>query len=200
MSALNVLIDEKAALVGVDTLGLMPDGALVECLKMVSLHHVNAVIAFRGTDFVFMSLMPTIVGFKGSIEELSQMLPSILPGVVEHCRGFFKATEAGLGFDIALCGFSEAQGRAVGYLFQRSEGSNEISASPIHSRFRSPYLKEWDAELSGIPCTREGMVALTHRQSELSVGLKKGFGVGGRLFIAEVGRDRIAIEMAATFP
>lgn len=201
MSALNVFIDEKAALVGVDTLGIAPVIGRGEYLKMVSLHHVNAVIAMRGTEFVFMALMPSVVGFTGTIEQLAEMLPQIMEGVVEHCRTQFNATDEQIGYDLALVGFSESQDKAVGYYFHLDEGGKGIpTTSNIHSGYRSPCLPEWRNELGSIPATREGMKALTKRQSELSEGISERFGVGGRLFIAEITKGKISIEMAAELP
>lgn len=200
MSILNAFIEPELGLVGVDTEAIHPGGAIAEASKMMVLHHISAVIAFRGTDYVLASAGAALIGFTGSLEQLVEMLPAHLKASVDYCRKHYQAQEENLGLDFALVGYSEAEGQVVGYLFRREIGSEEIRADRIHTRYRSPHQPSWEPFLEGIPADRPGMIALAQHQSRLSREYKPDLAAGGRFFIAEVRRNSIKIAQAFEFP
>ncbi|MFV3305793.1 hypothetical protein ACNFBT_10985 [Pseudomonas sp. NY15181] len=200
MSILNVFIEPDIGLVGVDTEAVKPGSPIVEFSKMMVLHHISAVIAFRGTDYVLASASPGLVAFTGSIEQLVELLPGHLKASVDYSREHYQAKEENLGLDFALVGYSEAEGQVIGYLFSRAIGSEDIHVGRIHTRYRSPHQPSWEPLLKGIHADRPGMIALAKHQSRLSRELMPEVAAGGRFFIAEVSRNSINIEQAFEFP
>lgn len=200
MSICNVFIEPDLGLVGVDTEAVKPGGPIVEFSKMMVLHHISAVIAFRGTDYVLASASPSLIGFYGSLETLVEGLPGLLRASVDYCREHYQAQEENLGLDLAVVGYSEAEGQIVGYLFRREIGSEDIHIGRIHTRYRSPHQPSWEPLLEGIPADRPGMISLAQHQSRLSRELIPDAAAGGRFFIAEVRRNSISIEQAFEFP
>ncbi|WP_371233618.1 hypothetical protein ACAW63_10930 [Pseudomonas sp. QE6] len=200
MSILNAFVEPDLGLVGVDTEAVLPDGTIAEASKMMVLNHINAVIAFRGTDYVLASASPSLVTFTGSLEQLVEGLPSLLRASVDYCREHYQAQEESLGLDLAVVGYSEDEGQIVGYLFRREIGSEDIHIGQIHTRYRSPHQPSWEPFLEGIPADRPGMIALAQHQSRLSREYKPNLAAGGRFFIAEVRRDSIKISKAFQFP
>ncbi len=200
MSILNAFVEPDLGLVGVDTESVHPDGTIAEASKMMVLHHISAVIAFRGTDYVVASAGAALIGFTGSLEQLVEMLPAHLKASVDYCRKHYQAQEENLGLDFALVGYSETEGQVVGYLFRREIGGEEIRSDRIHTRYLSPHQPSWGPFLEAIPADRPGMIALAQHQSRLSREYKPNLAAGGRFFIAEVRRDSIKISKAFKFP
>lgn len=200
MSILNAFIETELGLVGVDTEAVRPDGTIAEASKMVVLHHISAVIGFRGTDYLLATAGPGLVGFNGSLEQLVEMLPDHLRKCADYCREHYQAKEENLGLDLALVGYSEAEGQVVGYLLRREIGSEDIHAERIHTRYRSPFQLPWKPLLDEFPADRPGMIATAQHQSRLSREFMPEVAAGGRFFIAEVRRNSISIEQAFEFP
>lgn len=200
MSILNVFVTPEVGLVGVDTESTRPDGLIQEFGKMITAPAAGAVVACRGTDYVLMAASPSIVCFAGSLEEMVEGLPGLLKRAVDYCREHFQAPEENLALELALVGYSQAEGGVVGHLFRRAIGSEEIQVDRIHTRFRSPHQPAWEPLLEGIPADRRGMIALARHQSRLSRELIPEAAAGGRFYIAEVRQDSITIDKAFDFP
>lgn len=198
MSILNVFITPEAGLIGVDTEGVYRDGKIVEFGKMMSVHAAGAVIAFRGTSFVF-EAAGCISCFGGTVEELAKAIPDLLKRCVNFCRQQ-QATEEELALEMAMVGYSKAEGCVVGYLFTRQAGCEDIREDRIHSRYRAPHQPSWEPLLGGIPADRPGMMALARHQSRLSREFAPGEAAGGRFFIAEVRKNSISIKKEFDFP
>ncbi|MNF53740.1 hypothetical protein D3C84_351410 [compost metagenome] len=197
MSILNVFITPEVGLIGVDTEGVYRDGSIVEFGKMMSVHAAGAVIAFRGTSFVF-EAAGCISCFGGTVEELAKAIPDLLKRCVNFCRQH-QAAEEDLALEMAMVGYSQAEGCVVGYLFTRQAGCEDIREDRIHSRYRAPFWSEGGIP-EGIPADRTGMEILARHQSRLSRERAPEEAAGGRFFMAEVRQHSISIEKAFDFP
>jgi hypothetical protein len=197
MSILNAFVTPEVGLIGVDTEAVYPDGSILEFGKMMSVHAAGAVIAFRGTSFVLQAAAG-IACFGGTVEELAKGIPDLLKRSVDFCRQH-QAPEESLDLEMAMVGYSQAEGCVVGYLFTRKAGSEAIREDRIHSRFISPFWGHEDLP-QGIDVDRPGMIALARHQGRLARERKPDFAAGGRFFIAEVRQHGISIEKAFDFP
>ncbi|MHB9799973.1 hypothetical protein ACYCAX_19430 [Pseudomonas sp. MT3] len=199
MSILNAFITPDLGLVGFDTEGVMPDGSVVEGCKVIVLPHINAVIGFRGLDFVQATASPNLVGFKGTLEALADDLPRFLTDVIKHCREHYQPPEEHLATNLVLVGYSQAKKEVVGYMIKWEVGADAAQSELIVGQSIAPFWSREDLP-AGIHADRQGMIALAQHQSRLSRERMPEFAAGGRLFIAEVRRDSISIQKAFEFP
>lgn len=199
MSILNAFITPDLGMVGFDTEGVMPDGSVVEGCKVIVLPHINAVIGFRGLDFVQATASPNLVSFKGTLEALADDLPRFLMDVINHCRVHHQSPEEHLGANLVLVGYSPAKGEVVGYSVIREVGADAAHSELIVGQFIAPFWCREDLP-AGIRANRQGMIALAQHQSRLSRDRAPEFAAGGRFFIAEVSRNSINIKQAFEFP
>ncbi|WP_457788325.1 hypothetical protein [Pseudomonas sp. PL-6] len=199
MSILNVFITPEESLIGVDTEGVFPDGTALEFGKMIAAPAANAVVAFRGNSRVLQMASPSIFCFGGEIERMAEGMPALINDAIDLARKNFQVPEEALGLDLALVGYSQAEGRVVGHLFRRAAGNYEIRADRIESRFMSPYWGPEDVP-KGLPESRSGIEMLARIQNRLAREREPGFASGGRYLIASVKQHSISIEQAFEFP
>ncbi|WP_371231488.1 hypothetical protein ACAW63_02645 [Pseudomonas sp. QE6] len=199
MSILNAFITPDLGLVGFDTEGAMPDGSFVDGCKLIALPHINAVIGFRGLDFVQATASPNLVSFKGTLEALADDLPRFLMDVINHCRVHHQSPDEHLGANLVLVGYSPAKGEVVGYSVSREVGADTAQSGLIVGQYIAPFWCREDLP-TGIRADRQGMITLAQHQSRLSRDRMPEFAAGGRFFIAEIRRNSIRIEQAFEFP
>lgn len=199
MSILNVFITPEEGLIGVDSEGTFPDGSVGEYGKLVVAPAANAVVAFRGTDYVLKAAIANIVCFGGELEQMAGWLPDMLKGAVDYSRKNFQAQEEDLKLEMVLVGYSQAERGVVGHLFRRDVGSEEIRVDRIQNRFIAPYWVGGDVP-AGLSDNRDGLCMLARSQSLLAREREPGFAAGGRYFIASVKRRSISIVQAFEFP
>lgn len=201
MSILNAFITQDFGLIGVDTEATKDDGQIIERGKLLVAPLANAVVAYRGIDFVMAVMAPHIVNFAGSVDQLTELLPDLIKQSVNYCRESLNVTEENLKLDAVVVGYSPVEQGIVGYLFTSGASSNDIRVDRIQTgaSYRAPNFGAKDM-LSEFELDRTGMILNARNQNRLSRERSPGFAAGGRFYIAEMRKEGIKIDMAFDFP
>ena len=200
MSIINAFIQPNVALVGVDTDAVLENGKRVECSKLHTLPHIDAVIAFRGYVCSVMYTLPGIIGFSGTFDELAEAMPDILNKAQQAAEMTYlmSGTKEPKDFgdvQAVLVGYSPKAGRMEGHIFESKTGSLSFDHASSLDNIIAPGLDD----LAGIEADRKGMETLAKGQYEWMRKAHPEKSSGGRFFIAEIKKGGISIEEAFTF-
>ncbi|WP_236175997.1 hypothetical protein [Pseudomonas pseudonitroreducens] len=201
MSVLNAFVTPDCALLGVDTEGVLPNGEAQHGNKAITLPHLGAALGFRGLDWMLIAMSSTVVGWKGTYDELAAYAPTLMNNAATWCR-----TDKNLepqDANVVLVGFSESAGRMVGHAFLRKAGSDDVERHHDINQFLAPMPDSGTlqtiknigarADKNGMALTAMHQCKMLHRVAPESSG-------GGRFFVSKVTLHSITTEMVCVLP
>lgn len=202
MSLLNAIVaSPECVLVSVDTEGVM-NAHTFECAKLLTLPHLNAVIAARGILKSFIDIHAQMIASIGSFDVLAACLPATIAEVV---GATVKAAPA-LGMDIEeagriellFAGWSEKYQRVVVHHYRQTSPADGVAENLCVNSVLSP----WDTgdSLGGIEPDRAGLMEIARRQVSAIRERHPGKAGGGRLIITEVRRGSVHLDHVMRFP
>lgn len=111
MSATNVFLQSDAVQVLTDGAGYTPEGILQQAIsKVVSLPHLNCVVAGRGPALV-PAFMSTALGASSNrYDGMKTLAPEIIEFSSDLFQSTLEACRAGIEFDVIVAGISETTG------------------------------------------------------------------------------------------
>lgn len=196
MSLINAVHMGDHALISADTEAVFSDGSRGNVSKLLTIPHVNAVIAVRGS-LAFLQkahaefcTMPT---FDQMAERAELVMSYALAqqGSTEHLDKYAH------GAEMVLAGYSQKAGRVVIHLI-RCEGIGKDTEA--HLDIANAILPgDLGISLEGITAGREGLIELTSRQVKAIREHAPDAAAGGNLIVAEVHQGRVAVETVAAF-
>lgn len=193
MSLLNVWIKPREALVAVDTEGVGGDGSRKPMSKVMTLPHLNAVIALRGNAhflgaLLHVCLSRTIASFDELLAEMPGNLAladALVPAALRHPE--FPDTE------LIVVGWSLERSRMLGRLFAKRGEEQEFSGHDTEGCI-APYDA---ATMAHLPRTEHAVQKIARAQvrymrSERNIG-------GGVLILCRVDRQAVTMRHAMVF-
>jgi hypothetical protein len=203
LSILNVYVQDKYALVGVDTHMNDAHGApLCEVSKMIPLVHLNAVIACRGDIQFFLgafgvallSYIQNVFSFDQLFESMNELLGALYRQQVTMFSkgGWSPADVEKLASEsVLLVGWSESRRRFVAREFRQDTASEGFYVQEINPQHIAP----WDEEIDRLPYPKseEHMERLATAQVQLLRTKAPGTSAGGRLMIARLEHGGMSI-------
>ncbi len=198
MTILNVVASPSRVLVAVDTIIAAPNGVRCEQSKMVPLLHLNAVIAMRGHTLLLHNIYSGCFGLFGDLDSLLRDMPARLQHCYERAPAADLETPGGefMSEQVVVAGWSPARAQmvAMDYLLDRPGGQFYLRKE-IDSWCLAP--KEGFAKPTAFWLGEEDLhtIAIAQANHALSVNPEGGF--GGRLLVADLTRDSLAISSRA---
>lgn len=206
MTILNVWVGRDRALVGVDTLGVVPDGpagrgvpARCELTKLFPLVAADCLVAGRGdAGFIWSVYLGCLGTVPATFDTLAAAMPNILQAAVHVYEAMQPAQTrrpAG-GLQLALVGWSPRQERMCGVVFSRAAAGQPFERLVLGGdggEESDDWIAPWEDEQgeAPVPDTPGAMLDLVLRQ----VGhAPAGAPVGGRLIVAELRRDSLTVQ------
>lgn len=213
MSLLNVYVAAHRALVGVDTAcGAIPGDPVAEWMarsapgqslpahvsKVFPIAHLGAVLAARGTHTFLMDVVGPAAACA-SVDELEDVLPKILEAAdqahANRCRHFGlpdQVTHAAQ--ELLLVGWSAREGGMIATIYEREAGPSQAFTVDQVEAWAAPWETSYGQAIE--PRTDHDMLQLARAQVSHSRRDHPGAPIGGRLIVAEVTREAIAIRQA----
>lgn len=213
MSLLNVYLAAHRALVGVDTAcGAMPGDAVAQWVaraapgqqmpphvsKLFPIVHADAVIAARGAHTFLLDVIGPAAAC-GSVDELEDMLPKIIEAAdlahANRCKYFgLPADVTHAAQELVLVGWSAREGGMIATVFERKAGQRSAFTVDQVEAWAAPWETSYGQAIE--PRTDHDMLQLARAQVSHFRRDHPGAPIGGRLIVAEVTRDAIAIRQA----
>lgn len=195
MSLLNCHVQSDRVLVAVDTRVGSPDSRVEShASKLLTLPHANVVLAMRGELAIFNWMCVELnISVATDFDAMASAMGDLLCRIHGQRMEVFPDNPFA-GLEILLAGWSTALGRMQAVRWQRWPGDKAFRVGPV-----SPWVMSPDpgyAESPAAPDNADRMAAVARDQVDL---LRKfsGVVVGGRLLLAELTRDSLAIRTIA---
>lgn len=194
MSIVNITIGKERALVGCDTACLYETadgGERGEMTKLVALQGTGVVMAYRGESHIFKLIFSQC--FFGREPENFDDLAAQMPALIRAASRMRSADrETDLTLELYVVGWSPQRGRMAGAAYV-------IDAKGI---LTDEHVDTWmcasSPELPGNPSplldTHEAMFEHARRQTVYGTTEYTQYAIGGRFFIADLTRERVAIS------
>lgn len=200
MTIVNAFIHEDGSmgLVGVDTEGTHPDGAVgAQVSKMTALPHLPAIIATRGVvgflPLVFLSCATALSDLDTLIAAMPAVLPPMHERLVQWKTAGTLAAEAPIdALSVVLLGWSTKQSRVIGAYFEQLDPGVGFAATEI----RTSHISPWDESLEGLapPAGRFAMYDLAKAQCNLIQRRAPTGAGGGRFLVARLTSNGVEIR------
>jgi hypothetical protein len=193
VSLLNAWITPASAIVYVDTEGVTRGGARKAMSKMLTMPHLPAVVAMRGSASFLAGVFHSCVsrGFD-SYDELLAALPDILEYIDVTLPSFVR-DPAFPDVELLTVGFSNEHERMLGRLHTKRQDSPAFSI-----RDTEGCVAPWHAEsMSGIPTAEEDAERIARAQVRW-MRERQGIG-GGKLIACRITPDAISMQHVLEF-
>lgn len=201
MTILAVALGAQGALVAADTGSEdLVSGRHVHATKLFVLSHINAILAGRGTMALPLFTYAHVLGAT-SFDRLAQVdMPVVLRQGVETTMeaARLQGVESFLlepvnDFRLTLTGYSQERGAWACWDYRYIDG--RIDGEPVVG-FVEPWQQAWGDVPT--PSTKAELIDVAHLQARHARATSPGANWGGSLIIAELSRDRVAIEHAGS--
>ena len=207
MSLLNIYLHpapDSYALVGVDTESLhVASGQRSETSKLVTIVHLNAVLAFRGAaaaqGAIAAAVMTAPFDLESWLDRLGECSRAVLAGMDDMSDKQRQPRMTVEDQEIALVGWSTSRRRFVGRVWKREKYDKGFQ--PID--FDSSYIiGGYDEQLRNAktPTNPYAMGELAKLQCRRARELEPGIAVGGRFIVAWLREDAMKIEAVCNLP
>jgi len=206
MSLVNVYMEPDRALMAVDTLSGLMEGAAPETgaaelhmSKIALMPHASVAIAHRGdamfASALFSALTLTVLpDFDRMAEAMPGLLAALIPQTLA-LRKQINGVEHFPGAEIVLVGWSPALNRMEGVRWVRWPQDKAFTASRIGTALMLPDA-EW-TQTPEPPDTPEKMERIARDQVAYVRREHRGLPCGGRLLLAELRRDAVTVRTIA---
>lgn len=191
MSATNLWLSPERALIGVDTrCEMVATGATFEGSKFTVIPHVNAVLAGRGATTT-LYLMTSLIWQSPNIQSFDSLvdaMPGLLPQAFELLHQAFPAGVDPRVFaqEFIVIGWSASADRVRAFAYEQKAAGAGFAERELSE---PGYVCPWEPDL-GQP--EPPSTAPLHQQL-LARQVEEWETVGGRLVLAEVTRNSVAI-------
>jgi hypothetical protein len=208
VSVANAFVFPDHALVGVDTEMTRADKSIGCTSKLQMLPHMPALYTCRGNVAFGAMIGGFMVAAGGDFDQLAGNLTrfaNIAFANVEKTAAKENIALAQERQELLLVGYSPADDRIVGKLAILEHGGESFTCVDVGGAdspgiYLAPHWGDCD-EIDAHTLDREEMIAIAMEQSRLLREREPIWTAsGGRLIIAELRRDRIAIEIGPEFP
>lgn len=200
MSLLNVFVSPSRVLVSVDTNAISPHGnGNYEISKLIPLAHANTVLAARGVNtfllevFAGCFLLP-----RADCDRINAWLPGAIDEIWKRVAAL--AAQGGLaenilgGCDLLVAGWSPSLSAMSAVRYAREPNAHAFTIDPIHACMIAPKI-DWKChEPDRAPDGLTLMQGIARNQVDHILAAEPGQPIGGRLLVAEITRDGIAIR------
>lgn len=202
MSLFACSITPERALVAADTACIFGDAPFVgdACAKLYLIPHLNTVMAGIGALAVQRAAMQKLwslrnpsAGFDEAADSMRAWLDEIHDDLVTNGSEAMAAC-LGHGTEIYLIGWSATHKRMHGCAFIRNPGGRWFNGHLIERQHSSPPA----IGLCGLPeppATVDEIAALANAAARVGLGMDPTGAFGGRLVIAEIGRDTMSTSV-----
>lgn len=188
MSLLNVHVNERRALVAVDTDGITPEGDHYDIAKMLPLYHAGVLFACRGDRrflhdvFKLFYLAAAPCGY----DEIVSHMPIACADAIASWNAEGGASTP---YQVVVVGWSSAEGRMRGRIYTGNTGDTAgFDCSELGAR-----VIPWEfPQAAPVPDSVDVIRELASAQAPWLRA--KGAAGGGRLLVAEVTRDSINVR------
>jgi len=189
VTILNVSLARERALIASNTGTWQFDRKGGRTSKLIALPHINAVLAFRGAEPMFLNVpchcaQADANDVDGVIDRMFDLLLVSHSEVTQYAAQFLK-TAIG-DWELLLAGWSPQHGRPVASIF--SENGGRLVRNPVGTYCIAPA----DGIPDHDPDTTEKMIELAKQQYARKPSVEQG--CGGHLILAEIECDRLTIQ------
>jgi hypothetical protein len=193
MSIVNVWVEDRQALVGVDTEGQGLDGQRRQGLsKVLALPAAGAVCAGRGNLLYLNAVFGACLASGFDFDELGDHLVEIAADVFERVLPLLSAAGATDPEvqELVLVGWSARAQRMQGWEVTQATHARGFARSAIRPHFIAP----WHASMEPLPDPRDWDSMARAARVQARFLRAHGYAGGGRLVVAMVRPDSIHIE------
>lgn len=192
MSLINAVHMGDHALISADTEAVFSDGSRGNVSKLLTIPHVNAVIAVRGSLAFLHKAHAEFAGMTCDFDSMAERAELVMSYALTQQGNTEHLDRYAHGAEMVLAGYSQEAGRVVIHLF-RCEGIGKDTEA--HLDVNNAVLPgDMGISLEGITASREGLTELTRRQVKAIREHAPDAAAGGNLLIAEVRSRSMAIE------
>lgn len=191
MSLINALNMGDHALISADSEAVFSDGSRGQVSKLLTIPHVNAVIAVRGS-LAFLHKAHAEFCTMSNFDQMAERAELVMSYALAQQGSTEDLDKYAQGAEMILSGYSQEAGRVVIHLI-RCEGIGKDTEA--HLDIANAILPgNLGISLEGITASREGLIDLTSRQVKAIREHAPDAAAGGNLLIAEVRPRSIAVE------
>lgn len=191
MSLINAVHMGDHALISADTEAVFSDGSRGNVSKLLTIPHVNAVIAVRGS-LAFLQKAHAEFCTMPTFDQMAERAELVMSYALAQQGSTEQLDKYAHGAEMVLAGYSQKAGRVVIHLI-RCEGIGKDTEA--HLDVNNAVLPgDMGISLEGITASREGLTELTRRQVKAIREHAPDAAAGGNLLIAEVRPRSMAIE------
>ena len=191
MSLINAVHMGDHALISADTEAVFSDGSRGNVSKLLTIPHVNAVIAVRGS-LAFLHKAHAEFCTMSNFDQMAERAELVMSYALAQQGSTEHLDKYAHGAEMVLAGYSQKAGRVVIHLI-RCEGIGQDTEA--HLDIANAILPaDLGINLEGISASREGLIELTSRQVKAIREHAPDAAAGGNLIVAEVRPRSIAVE------
>lgn len=192
MSLITAVHMGDHALISADTEAVFSDGSRGNVSKLLTIPHVNAVIAVRGSLAFLHKAHAEFAGMTCDFDSMAERAELVMSYALAQQGSTEHLDKYAHGAEMVLAGYSQEAGRVVIHLF-RCEGIGKDTEA--HLDVNNAVLPgDMGISLEGITASREGLTELTRRQVKAIREHAPDAAAGGNLIVAEVRPRSIAVE------
>lgn len=196
MSLINALNMGDHALISADSEAVFSDGSRGQVSKLLTIPHLNAVIAVRGS-LAFLQKAHAEFCTMPTFDQMAERAELVMSYALAQQGSTEQLDKYTHGAEMVLAGYSQKAGRVVIHLI-RCEGIGKDTEA--HLDIANAILPgNLGISLEGITASREGLIDLTSRQVKAIREHAPDAAAGGNLIVAEVHQGRVAVETVAAF-
>lgn len=196
MSLINAVNMGDHALISADTEAVFADGSRGQVSKLLTIPHLNAVIACRGS-LAFLQKAHAEFCTMSNFDQMAERAELVMSYALAQQGSTEHLDKYAHGAEMVLAGYSQKAGRVVIHLI-RCEGIGKDTEA--HLDIANAILPgNLGISLEGITASREGLIDLTSRQVKAIREHAPDAAAGGNLIVAEVHQGRVAVETVAAF-
>lgn len=196
MSLINALNMGDHALISADSEAVFSDGSRGQVSKLLTIPHLNAVIACRGS-LAFLQKAHAEFCTMPTFDQMAERAELVMSYALAQQGSTEQLDKYAHGAEMVLAGYSQKAGRVVIHLI-RCEGIGKDTEA--HLDIANAILPgNLGISLEGITASREGLIELTSRQVKAIREHAPDAAAGGNLIVAEVHQGRVAVETVAAF-
>lgn len=196
MSLINALNMGDHALISADSEAVFSDGSRGQVSKLLTIPHLNAVIACRGS-LAFLQKAHAEFCTMSNFDQMAERAELVMSYALAQQGSTEQLDKYAHGAEMVLAGYSQKAGRVVIHLI-RCEGIGHDTEA--HLDIANAILPgNLGISLEGISASREGLIELTSRQVKAIREHAPDAAAGGNLIVAEVHQGRVAVETVAAF-
>lgn len=196
MSLINALNMGDHALISADSEAVFSDGSRGQVSKLLTIPHLNAVIAVRGS-LAFLQKAHAEFCTMPTFDQMAERAELVMSYALAQQGSTEQLDKYAHGAEMVLAGYSQKAGRVVIHLI-RCEGIGHDTEA--HLDIANAILPgNLGISLEGITASREGLIELTSRQVKAIREHAPDAAAGGNLIVAEVHQGRVAVETVAAF-